>query len=94
MTTHKEPTNDLTIEQLQRIIANHESGVQLTGVAVYRQLLATMQREAKLREALQYIVDHNWVAGATPVKWINEFVDVAKVALESGNMPATGKEGV
>ena len=37
----------------------------------------------KLREALQYIMDHHWVAGATPVKWINEFVDVAKKALAS-----------
>lgn len=37
---------------------------------------------AKLREALKYISDHHWVAGATPVKWINEFVDVAKKALD------------
>ena len=53
-------TSDLTIEQLQRIIANHESDVQLTGVAMYRQLLATMQREAKLREALKEIIICVW----------------------------------
>lgn len=45
---------DLTIEQLERIIANHESGAQLTGVGVYRQLLATMQREALLRQTLEF----------------------------------------
>jgi hypothetical protein len=48
-----ERTDDLTIEQLERIIANHESGVQPTGVNVYRQLLATMRREERLRAAIE-----------------------------------------
>ena len=61
-------TSDLTIEQLQRIIANHESGVQLTSVAMYRQLLATMQREAKLREALEHLADYKGILGDSYVR--------------------------
>ena len=43
----------------------------------------------RLREALQYIVDHHWVNGSEVItggtvrwKWINEFVDVAHAALK------------
>ena len=42
----------LTIKQCNRIIANHESGKQLTGVALYRQLAATMRENERLRKAL------------------------------------------
>lgn len=44
-----------------------------------------MIKEEKMREALQYIIDHKWVVTdctkETHWKWINEFVDVAKKAL-------------
>jgi hypothetical protein len=41
---------------------------------------ALLDENRRLRESLRYISDHHWVAGATPVKWINEFVDVANDA--------------
>jgi hypothetical protein len=48
-------TNDLTTEQLRRIIANHERGVQLTGVNVHRQLLSAMQENERLSAKLAVI---------------------------------------
>lgn len=40
---------------------------------------------ARLREALQYIIDHKWVVHqGKEWKWINEFVDVAEKELEGG----------
>lgn len=77
-------TDDLTIEQLERIIANHENGMQLTGADVYRQLLATMRREAKLKKGIQYIIDHEWTKEKSGSrKWLIEFIDVAKQAILS-----------
>ncbi len=39
----------LSIEELKRIIVNHEEGIQLTGVEVYRQLLALMIENEELK---------------------------------------------
>ena len=44
-------SDDLTLEQIDRIIANHESGVQLTGVTVYRQLAGVMRERDALWDA-------------------------------------------
>ena len=54
MTSSGERTtaDDLTAEQIERIIANHESGAQLCSVQVYRQLLGCMEREEKLKRAM------------------------------------------
>ena len=57
-------------------------------------LISAAQEAERLREALQYIVDHKWVNGSEVIpdgsgrwKWINEFVYVARTALsgEKGN---------
>lgn len=45
----------------------------------------TMERD-KLREALQYIVNH--AEYADKPKWGNEFVEVARIALTSGDTDA------
>lgn len=47
--------NKLTVEQCERIIANHKSGVQMTSVALYQQLADTMRENERLRKALWYI---------------------------------------
>jgi hypothetical protein len=46
-------TSDLTTEQLERLIANRETGAQLTSVTVYRQLLAAMQENERLKLELE-----------------------------------------
>lgn len=40
----------LTLEQVERIVANHESGVQLCQVELYRQLADAMRENERLRE--------------------------------------------
>lgn len=80
-------SDDLTIEQLERIIANHESGVQLTGVAVYRQLLAIMQREERLEQALMPFAEPHTM-GDNYVKFAPRLIDAARKAL-SNEVPCT-----
>ena len=52
--------DDLTIEQIERIIANHKSGVQIASVHLYRQLLAAMREVTMLREMNERNVEQAW----------------------------------
>ena len=52
--------DDLTIEQIERIIANHESGVQIASVHLYRQLLAAMRGVSILSETNERNVESAW----------------------------------
>jgi predicted nucleotide-binding protein (sugar kinase/HSP70/actin superfamily) len=51
---------DLTVEQIERIIANHKSGVQIASVHLYRQLLAAMREVTMLREMNERNVEQAW----------------------------------
>ena len=81
----KFPDEELSLEQIQRIIANHESGVQLTGVHLYRQLAAvTRERDAlahELREIQRVSQTYNQPDRRDIWKWLNEIGDIAAKVL-------------
>lgn len=49
--------SDLTLNQIDRIIANNDSGVQLTGVNVYRQLASVTRERDALKAALEDLLN-------------------------------------
>lgn len=78
MTRPEEETAN--VNELLRLLAHARDQKGAMQIA----LDAAMERLEKQQKALRYIIDHDWVAGATPGalrRWMNEFVEVARNGL-------------